>query len=87
MGFSQRQTTQGPKACHLRRRSLLDRLPEQHYGVGDASGQAIRRTQGCRHPWTKERKFRFLTDAHGAFEGGDGLVQVTLAEAHQSDPI
>ena len=80
MRFSQRETTQRLKACHVRGPGLFHRLRQQRHGVGDASGQDIRCPQGRSHPGDKERQVRFLTDAHGPFEQGQGPGQVALAQ-------
>src|SRR5262249_39775332 len=64
---------------------LFHRLREQRYGVGDASLQSVRRTQGWSHQGEKEWEIRVLTDAHGPFELEECPAQVALAEGQQTN--
>ena len=82
----QGETTERLIDYRFRCNGLLHRLREQRHGVGDASGQGVRCTQGRSHPGEPDREVRFLTDAHGPFEQGERPGQVALAEGQQTDP-
>ena len=80
MGLSQGETTERLEACDFRGDGLFRRLCQERVGVGDAPGQGIRGSERRRHTGGKEREVRFLTDAYGAFEPGQGPGEVALAE-------
>jgi hypothetical protein len=87
MCLTQGKTTGRLKAYHFYGGGLFHRLRNQWYSISDASSQGICRSQSCSHPGEKEREGRFLADAHGPFEPGEGPVQVTLTEGEQPDPV
>ena len=85
MGCTQRETTQRLKACHVWCHGLFHRLRQQRHSVGDASGQGIGCTYGCRHPWDEDTKVRFPTDANGTFEQRQRSAEVALANSQETD--
>ena len=83
---SQSETTERLQSSHVRRHRLFPRLREQH-GVGHASGQGVRRTQGRRNSGKIARDVRLLTAIYGPFKPGERSGQVALAEGQQPPPV
>jgi hypothetical protein len=87
MRFPQGETTECLHAWLFRCSCLFYRLREQRHGIGDASAQGIRCTQGRSNPGEIRWEVCLMTDAHSPFEQGDSSGQVTLAEAQPTDPV